>query len=264
MFARSRGIWSQQGKKLVGSGAVGGARQGTSVALSADGNTALIGGPNDNPWDRSVPFGLGPAGAAWVFTRTDCIWSQQGEKLVSTGAARQGMSVALSADGNVAIAGGLASDGGAAHRCLPAAAGSGRKARRSSAAGAVGKSSPSVALSADGSGGSNDNGGAAWTFAQRAGHWIQEQKLVGSGEARKATSFIATSSEDGVMGRANEERIGPAAPSWEFSRLADHYPEPIDGPDRSPGDFHSTGAPYVPRNDSRGTKPARATSLTVA
>ena len=89
MFARSRGIWSQQGKKLVGSGAVGGARQGTSVALSADGNTALIGGPNDNPWDRSVPFGLGPAGAAWVFTRTDCIWSQQGEKLVSTGAARQ-------------------------------------------------------------------------------------------------------------------------------------------------------------------------------
>ena len=31
-------------------------------------------------------------------------------------------------------------------------------------------------------------------------------------------------------------------------------------PDRSPGDFHSTGAPYVPRNDSRGTKPARATS----
>ena len=196
--------------------------QGTSVALSADGNTALIGGPNDNPWDRSVPFGLGPAGAAWVFTRTDCIWSQQGEKLVSTGAARQGISVALSADGNVAIAGGLASDGGAAHRCLPAAAGSGRKARRSSAAGAVGKSSPSVALSADGSGGSNDNGGAAWTFAQRAGHWIQEQKLVGSGEARKATSFIATSSEDGVMGRANEERIGPAAPSWEFSRLADH------------------------------------------
>ena len=112
MFARSPGIWSQQGKKLVGSGAIGGARQGTSVALSADGNTALIGGPNDNPWDRSVPFGLGPAGAAWVFTRTDGIWSQQGEKLVSTGAARQGISVALSDDGNVAIAGGLASDGG--------------------------------------------------------------------------------------------------------------------------------------------------------
>ncbi len=91
---------------------------------------------------------------------------------------------------------------GAAHRCLPAAAGSGRKARGSSAPALWERSSPSVALSADGRivllGGSNDNGGigAAWTFAQRAGHWIQEQKLVGSGEARKATSFIATSSED--------------------------------------------------------------------
>jgi hypothetical protein len=29
--------------------------------------------------------------------------------------------------------------------------------------------------------------------------------------------------------------------------------------DRSPGDFHSTGASYVPRMDGRGTKPARAT-----
>jgi len=52
VFTRSRGIWSQQGKKLVGSGAVGAASQGMSLALSADGNTALIGGPSDNPWDR--------------------------------------------------------------------------------------------------------------------------------------------------------------------------------------------------------------------
>jgi len=220
VFARSRGIWSQQGKKLVGSGAVGGARQGTSVALSADGNTALIGGPNDNPWDRSVPFGLGPAGAAWVFTRTDGTWSQQGEKLVSTGAtgsARQGISVALSADGNVAIVGGLASDGMGSASVFTRNGGVWTQDETLVTAGAVGKSSPSVALSADGRivllGGSNDNGGigAAWTFAQQAGHWIQEQKLVGSGEARKPTSFSAISSEDRVMGRVNEERMGSAA-----------------------------------------------------
>jgi uncharacterized protein (TIGR03437 family) len=48
----------QQGGKLVGTGAVGGAAgQGHSVALSGDGNTAIIGGPFDN----------GGAGAAWVF-----------------------------------------------------------------------------------------------------------------------------------------------------------------------------------------------------
>jgi FG-GAP repeat len=67
VFTRSGAVWTQQGKKLVGTDAVGGARQGTSVALSADGNTAIVGGPGDNPWDRSLPFGLGPAGAAWVF-----------------------------------------------------------------------------------------------------------------------------------------------------------------------------------------------------
>ena len=46
-----------QGPKLVGSGTVGSASQGYSVALSADGNTAVVGGPGDN-------FNLG---AAWVF-----------------------------------------------------------------------------------------------------------------------------------------------------------------------------------------------------
>ena len=182
VFARSGGIWSQQGRKLVGSGAVGGAHQGTSVALSADGNTALIGGPNDNPWDRSVPFGLGPAGAAWVFIRNGGVWTQEGEKLVSTGAmgsARQGMSVALSADGNVAIVGGLAGDGGVgAASVFTRSGGTWTQGEKVVSAGAVGTFSPSVALSADSSvvllGGANDNGGvgAAWTFTQRAGHWI--------------------------------------------------------------------------------------------
>jgi len=44
VFTRSGGVWSQQGSKLVGTGAVGPAGQGRSVALSADGNTAIVGG----------------------------------------------------------------------------------------------------------------------------------------------------------------------------------------------------------------------------
>ena len=58
VFTRSGGVWSQQGK-LVGTGAIGPAGQGSSVALSGDGSTAIIGGPLDN---RSI-------GAAWVFTQ---------------------------------------------------------------------------------------------------------------------------------------------------------------------------------------------------
>jgi hypothetical protein len=101
VYTRSGGMWIQLGSKLVGSGALGPARQGDSVSLSADGNTAIVGGPGDN----------GFVGAAWVYARSGGLWSQQA-KLVGTGAigpAEQGSSVSsvsLSADGNTAIVGG--------------------------------------------------------------------------------------------------------------------------------------------------------------
>jgi hypothetical protein len=99
VFTRSNGVWSQQGNKLVGGGVVGQSEQGASVALSGDGNTAIVGGWFDNS----------NAGAAWVFTRSGGVWTQQGTKLVGTGAegpAAQGTSVSLAADGNTAIVGG--------------------------------------------------------------------------------------------------------------------------------------------------------------
>lgn len=91
----------QQGNKFVGNDAAGAPTQGASVFLSADGNTAIVGGFHDNSG----------AGVAWVFTRTNGVWSQQGNKLVGTGAvdplpAVQGYSVSLSADRNTAIVGG--------------------------------------------------------------------------------------------------------------------------------------------------------------
>src|SRR5260370_22197929 len=38
----------QQGGKLVGTGAIGNAMQGHAVSVSADGNTAIVGGTYDN------------------------------------------------------------------------------------------------------------------------------------------------------------------------------------------------------------------------
>ena len=105
VFTRSGTTWTQQGPKLVGTGAAGHADQGHSVALSADGNTALVGGDGDDSY----------GGAAWVFTRSGTTWTQQGPKLVGTGAvgdADQGYSVALSADGNTALVGGAATTAG--------------------------------------------------------------------------------------------------------------------------------------------------------
>jgi hypothetical protein len=96
--ALAQAQFTQQGPKLVGSGAVDLAWQGFSVSLSADGDTAIVGGCQDNVF----------VGAAWVYTRLGGVWSQQA-KLAGTGAvgvAFQGFSVALSGDGKTAILGG--------------------------------------------------------------------------------------------------------------------------------------------------------------
>jgi hypothetical protein len=105
--------YRQQGPKLVGSGAVSysvvpyagatpieyGARQGAATALSADGNTALVAGPDD-----SCGQVVSCSGSVWAFTRTNGVWAQQGEKFVdpqSEGVRAE--AIALSADGNTAL-----------------------------------------------------------------------------------------------------------------------------------------------------------------
>jgi hypothetical protein len=67
------------------------------VSLSSDGNTAIVGSLTDNS-----------VGAAWVYTRSDGVWSQQA-KLVGAG----GQSVSLSGDGNTAIVGQADNNNGA-------------------------------------------------------------------------------------------------------------------------------------------------------
>ncbi len=109
IWTRNAGVWTQHGSKMVGSGAVGIAAQGQSVSLSADGNTAIVGGYSDTA----------QIGAAWVWNRIAGVWTPQSTKLVGSGAAGntcQGYSEALSADGNTAIVGGYGdnSNGGAA------------------------------------------------------------------------------------------------------------------------------------------------------
>jgi hypothetical protein len=98
-FMRSGSTWSQMGSELTPNDESGNGHFGTSVALSDDGNTALIGGPNDNSNN----------GAAWAFNRSGSTWSQQGPKLVGddeSGAGLFGTGVALSANGNTALVGG--------------------------------------------------------------------------------------------------------------------------------------------------------------
>jgi hypothetical protein len=94
----------QSGNRLVATGESGNAYFGFSVALSGDGNTALVGAIYDS----------GNKGAAWVFTRSGSGWTQEA-KLAPTdeaGRGQFGWSVALSADGNIALVGAPADGGG--------------------------------------------------------------------------------------------------------------------------------------------------------
>lgn len=176
VFTRSAGAWSQEGAKLTGSDATAGAWQGHSVAVSSDGNTAVVGGPQDN----------GGVGAAWVFTRSAGVWSQQGAKLVGTGGLGQGYSVAVSSDGNTAVVGGQAAtwvftrSGGVWSQQGSVLVGTG-------SVGAVGPTSVAVSASGNaaiiGGRGDNTNVGAAWAFTRIGGVWTQlGSKFVGTGE----------------------------------------------------------------------------------
>src|SRR5262249_36843765 len=102
-YTRSGGVWSQQGPKFTGALAFGNAWFGYSVALSADGTTALIGGTQDSV----NPGGGGAAGAAWFFTNSGSGWSQQAKLTEAVRSSSDGFgdSVALSADGNTALIG---------------------------------------------------------------------------------------------------------------------------------------------------------------
>lgn len=85
-------IWTQQ-TKIVPTTPLGQPLFGTSLDLSADGNTLAIGGPFDNP-----------NGATWIYVRSSGSWSFQ-TKLISVSTFLQGNSVALSANGNILAVG---------------------------------------------------------------------------------------------------------------------------------------------------------------
>jgi hypothetical protein len=224
VYTRSGGVWSQQGSKLVGTGAVGHASQGASVALSADGNTAIVGGSFDN-------FSKG---AAWVYTRSGGVWSQQGLKLVGTGAvgnASQGVAVSLSGDGNTALVGGFTDNAstGAAWVFTRSGGVWSQQGSKLAGTGAVSNANEgrSVALSADGNtaivGGVNDNSqvGASWVYTRSGAVWSQQgSKLVGTGAVGNASQGASVSlSGDGntaIVGGPSDD--GSAGATWVYTR----------------------------------------------
>ena len=171
VFTRSgAGTWAQQGPKLKGSEEVSIYPHrvwfGSGVAISADGNTVLVGGPGDD----------GATGAVWAFTRSKGAWTQAGPKIQAGGETSEGNfggKVALSADGNTALIGGSYDEG--------------RTNTRGS--------------------------GAVWVFTRSAETWTQQgEKITPSGEMGGGVfgdSLLAVRGrQHGVCRRHRRRRMG--------------------------------------------------------
>ena len=219
VFTRSGGAWTQQGAKLIGSGGGKGDAQGSAVALSADGNTAIVGGPDYS----------GGIGAAWVFTRSGNAWSEQGRLYLATAkAGYYGTSVALSADGNTAVIGCAACDPSTAPFVWVRSAGQWiAQYPLGPIPGQPASYGRAVALSADGStaivGGPDSNSGAWVWVGHSSGVWTGQGKLFGTGDLQPGGSASQGSavalSADGstaIVGASSDDSGAGAV--WIFTR----------------------------------------------
>jgi hypothetical protein len=221
-YKRTGNKWSEDGGlELIPSDESGSAvgEAGTAVALSADGTTALLGGPGDR-----LVAGQDP-GAAWVFTKSGGPWTQQGPKLTGSEEAETksefGAAVALSADGDTALIGAPqdSSRVGAAFAFVRSGTTWSQQGAKLLAAGESGAGGfgSSVALSSDGdtallgSPEESSNTGSAWLFARSGTSWAQSEQLTGGGveagakfgravalSADGATALIGDNSSEGA------------------------------------------------------------------
>ena len=200
VFTRESFKWKQQGSKITAEGEVGPAAFGVSVALSADGNTAVIGSSEE---DRPSEF-LEEAGSAWQFTRSEGTWTQCGGKLTGSGDQHEGApyggqfgnDVALSADAETALIGGFQDH---------ALVGAGAAWTFSTASGPCTKEEPKPIPPVE----KPKGGGPVITAAQIAA--LLSAHLLPSGKAAKIAAILK---HGGFAGKLSALQAGVATISW--------------------------------------------------
>jgi len=185
VFVRGGAIWTQQAYvKASNTGA--GDNFGSSVALSADGNTLAVGAPNE----ASAAIGIGgnqadntaqDAGAVYVFTRSGSTWTQQAYvKTSNTGAGDTfGSSVSLGGDGSTLTVG------------------------------ARGEDSAAIGIGGNPTSNSATDAGAVYVFTRTGTAWMQQTyvKASNTGAGDEFGSSVAMSSDGStlVVGALSED-----------------------------------------------------------
>jgi FG-GAP repeat/IPT/TIG domain len=219
-FTRSGSSWSQTGAALTGAGEQGEGFFGHSIALSADGETAVVGAPLD----------ANNSGGVWIFKRSPTGWVQQGPKLTGAGqtaGARFGYSVALSGDASTVLVGARANEGGDGAAWVFADSGAGYGEQGPALVGGESKEEfgYSVALSFDGStaligaDGAGEGRGQAWLFERSGTSWGAAQAELGAGKGQGAKARFGSSvsmSADAETRLAGGRLDAKAGSAWVF------------------------------------------------
>jgi hypothetical protein len=231
VYTRSGTTWSEQAAlEGAGSGAKPGSGFGETVALSSDGNTALVGGRFQGPGNQE--------GAAWVFSRVGGVWTRSGAPMLrgageisspvgSTTQAEFGGSLTLSRDGRVALIGAWRDNTSRGAAWVFERSGASWIERAKLTAldeigeGQFGKA---LALSADGSLALIGGNGAAWVFARSGDSWEQQGPRIKTAddpteEERQFAGSVALSS-DGSTALFGAQGFGEHATgaAWIFRR----------------------------------------------
>ena len=227
VFTRSGSGWKKPAR-LTEVGATGGSNFGTSVAVSADGKTALVGGPDDN----------NGRGAVWVFEWSGSGWAQQGGKLTAGAKASSttsfGWSVALSGDGKTALVGAPDYGSGGAAFVFKRSGFTWKLSTMLTGGGESGAGyfGGSVALSADGKtaliGGPHDleGDGAAWVFIRSGSGWKQQAGKLTGGRATVDANFgdsVALSANGNTALIGGLDNNNSAGAAWVFTRSGSNW-----------------------------------------
>ena len=226
IFTRSGSTWSQEAK-IQASDAQADDQFGHSVSISSDGNTAIIGAPDEN----TPAIG---AGSAYIFTRSGTTWSQQAKIQASDAQANDefGHSVSISSDGNTAIVSSnkedtTATDAGSAYIFTRSGSTWSQEAKiQASDVEASDFFGYSVSISSDGntaivSARGEDtvgsNAGSAYIFTRSGTTWSQEAKIQASdAEADDQFGYSVSISSDGntaIIGARFEDTTATSAGS---------------------------------------------------
>jgi trimeric autotransporter adhesin len=157
VFTRSVATWTQQAY-VKASNTEADDGFGSSVALTGDGNTLVVGAPGEDSAGTGINGTLqadnsaSAAGASYVFTRSGATWTQQAYvKASNAGTGDQfGVSVAVSSDGNTL------------------------------AVGAFGEDSAATGIGGNQTDNSASNAGAAYVFTRTGTLWTQQAYVKAS------------------------------------------------------------------------------------